>query len=278
MKRLVLVLPFLLLLFHACSKKSPTSNAVLSKFIVAEFEVYQQYMSYFRFTEQVEVYSDPAPDLTRCSVQMKFGDISLYPAKKEQRVGGVQWNDTLHFPYPGVDCSLYVNTDVGLTRGGNVSTPGGYRITTPTYYDSMPLGDVRISWSKAQGGSWYDLYLSFTANGSQGYLGDGDTILILAETTAVIPLGFFAKYGPPTFVYAFAQLNAHNGAMPGPGGVANLSGDIKGVFFSTFSDTGGRRFFRMFGSQPQLSLPLPREISEAQRRLAILRAFGVPVK
>jgi len=280
MKKLAVLLLVAVTLF-GCSKKSPTATTtVQAKFIVAEFNLYRWWGSSPNFYEWVEVFSDPAPNLTQSSAQMKFGATTYQVTRdKSQWPGGVQLMDTFHFPYPGIACSLFVNTNVGNSRSGGVSAPGSYTINSPGAYDTLPWGDVALSWSQAQYATWYDLYLNYSAYNGTNHLGDADTQFIVTGTSVQIPQAFFRKYGSSTYVDAYFSLNAHAGAAPGAGAVGNLTGDIKGVFYSTFEDSGSSRWFYM--GSPKLALgsvtPHP-QISHEKRRQFIIRAFGLPVK
>jgi len=280
MKKLAVLLLVAVTLF-GCSKKSPTATTtVQAKFIVAELNLYRWWGSTPYFYEWVEILSDPAPNVAQCSAQMKFGTTSFQlTSYKYQGPGGVGLQDTFHFPYPGIACSLFVNTNVGNSRSGGVSAPGTYTINSPPDRDTLAWGDMAISWSQAQYATWYDLSLNYYAYNGTNHLGDADTQLIATGTSALIPQAFFRKYGSSTYVEAYFSVNAHTGAAPGAGAVGNLTGDIKGVFYSTFGDSGSSRYFYM--GSPKLALgsatPHP-QISHEKRRQFIIRAFGLPVK
>lgn len=281
MKKLVVLLLVAVALFGCSKKETPTATTtVQAKFILAEFNLTRWWGSNLWFYEWVAVYSDPAPNVTQCSAQMKFGATSYQLTEyKSQWPGGVGLQDTFHFPYPGIACSLFVNTNVGNSRSGGVSAPGSYTINSPAAGDTLPWGDVALSWSQAQYATWYDLSLNYSAYNGTNHLGDADTQLIATGTSVQIPQAFFRKYGSSTYASAYFSVNAHAGAAPGAGAVGNLTGDIKGVFYSTFGDSGSSRSFYM--GSPKLALgsatPHP-QITHERRRQFIIRAFGLPVR
>ena len=280
MKKLVVLLLVASALFGCSKKENPTATTIQAKFILAELALYRWGGSNPYQYEWVQIFSDPAPNLSQCSAQMKFGT-TTFPLTwyKSQMPGGVQLGDTFHFPYPGIACSLFVNTNVGNSRSGGVSAPGSYTINSPATGDTLPWGDVALSWSQAQYATWYDLSLSYSAYNGTNYLGDADTQLVTTGTAVSIPQAFFRKFSSSTYVSASFQLYAHAGAVPGAGAVGNLTGDIKGFFYSTLQDSISSRWFYMGSPKlgPGAATPHP-QISQEKRRQFIIRAFGLPVK
>lgn len=260
-------------LLIGCSKKSPTTVTVVqSKFITAEFLRSYWGGSY----ANVALLSDPAPSAAQCTARAVVAGGHYTLTTKEQRPTGVYWNDYTPFPYPATDCSLYVVSNVGSSAGGGVSMPGSYSYLVPIEYDTLPWGDVRVSWTRSLYAAWYDLDMSCYADSAYRYIGGMDTTLILSDTTVLIPLAFFRKYPQATSVEVNISLYAHGGAMPAPGGSGNMAGDIKGFFYSTYQDPGGnyRRFYVGTPWPNRETSPSPQDSGE-RRKQAILRAFGL---
>jgi hypothetical protein len=205
---------------------------------------------------------------------MYFGSQAFWLSKKWVQPGGLEVRDSIFFPYPGVACSLLVSIGADTSRGGGVSLPGSYKINAPGQGDTMAVGDVTISWSPAQFATWYDLSLHYHAVN----VGEGDTVVILSSPSVVIPLSFFQRDSTTRFWVIQISVQAHGGDVPGVGKSGSLIGKTKGVFYSTFVDTGASRQFYMGHFRAEVKKVQPGQSNEAKRRQAILRAFGVPVK
>lgn len=270
--------PLLLIGAGGCSKKSPTTTVttvVQTKVIAAEFTRQGSGGSY----ADVSVFSDPAPNAVQCSARTVVAGGHYTLSRPMQKPAAVHWYDYTPFPYPATDCSLYVATNLGSSAGGGVSMPGSYSFLVPLEYDTLPWGDVRVSWTRSLYAAWYDLDLSCYAESANIYFGGMDTTLILSDTTVLVPLAFFRKYPRATSVRASISVVAHGGPMPIPGGSGNMVGDIKGVFYSSYYDYGGRyRNFFMGTPWPnRATTPAPQDSRGPgeRRKQAILRAFGL---
>jgi len=266
MKKLLIFFIFVLLLW-GCSKKSPTTVIVVqSRFIAAE--ITQQFGYVY---EWVGVYSDPAPFLAGSSAYLKWaGDTFLIPQKK-QTLKGIELSGNAFIPYPSTNCSLYVSTNLGDSRGGGVNMPGNYTIIEPAEHDTLPWGTVRVSWTPAVYATWYELRVYYLTDSTTL-----DTTLFLRDTTISFPESFFRRRPGITWAQVTLYLTAHGGAAAEPGAVGNMAGDFKGFFYSTYQDPRSNYYHFHVGS-PKLDPmvgPLPR-VTEERRRQAILRAFGI---
>jgi hypothetical protein len=249
-----------------------------SKVVLAEIFLWRFPGGPYPFRESVFVVSDSIFDIGRCSAQMKFGNSLFQLSDKQQFPGRVLFSDTIHFPYPGVPCSLLVSTNLGASEGGGVSIPGDYRMTVPKMNDTLPRSaDVLICWVAAQNATWYDLYVYCFAESSHRAIGFSDTTLILTGTSVVLTNAFFQKFPSAQYEDVYARVTAHGGAVPGVGR-NNMVGDIKGFFYSTFLDTGSYRYFYVDTPRYMEERKPAILISTEKRHQAILRAFGVPVK
>lgn len=277
MKKLAFILVLTPLLW-GCSKKSPTTvtNTVYqSKLIIASIFLRNPGQEYF--FEQVDIYSDPTPDPGQCMAVVKAGGSSFTLPQAFYSTGLVSFNDTARLPYPGIPCSLIVTTVLGSSRGGGISIPGSYSLITPSRGDTLPWGDVTVSWNLAPYATWYELHVSYTAYMGGIMLGNADTLIVATGSSTKVPHAFFRKYQSANNLVGWVQLCAHDGAIGSPGGIGNLTGDIKGFFYTTFEDTGTSysRDFRMGSPKSFLKVALPPLIPEEKRRQYLLRAFGV---
>lgn len=274
MKKLAIILVLVPLLW-GCSQKTVTNTVYQSKIVLASINYSLSPPPPGRFWEEVDFYSDPAPDPGRCSVQIKARDTQLQFSNPRYFQGGISYYETDSLPYPGTPCSLSVATNLGSSQSV-VSIPGPYSLVSPpSQNDTVPWGDVDISWTPAQHASWYELDVGYSANRGGIYLGSADTVLIATGTSIRIPHAFFSKYMSASFAEVSFELGAHDGALTTPGAAGNLTGDIKGFYYSTFVDSNAIRSFLMGTPKSFQGAVPPPQISEEKRRQAILRAFGV---
>jgi hypothetical protein len=274
MKKLAFIF-VLVPLVCGCSKKTVTNTVYQSKLVLASINYSLWPSPPGQFWGEVDFYSDPAPDPGRCSVQIKAGSTQLQFSDPYYIPGGISYYGTDSLPYSGTPCSLSVATNLGSSQGV-VSIPGSYSlVSTPAQYDTVPWGDVDVSWTSAQNASWYELDVSYGAWMGGIYLGNADTVLIATGTSMRIPRVFFSKYMSASYAWVYFTLGAHDGALKTPGAAGNLTGDIKGFYYSTFVDTSATRSFYMGTPKGLQGAVPPPQISEEKRRQAILRAFGV---
>lgn len=273
MKKLAFILVLTPLLWGCTKKVVTTVTTVQNKFISAEINRYCSGTSYV----DVALYSDPAPDAALCSAWAVAVGIPMFElTRKVQKPDGVWWYDGFNSPFPAEHCSLFVSSNIGSSRGGG-SIPGTYAFLVPIPYDTLPWGDVQVSWTSSLYATWYDLGVSCFADSETRTIGSWDTTLILHDNMALIPLGFFRRYPSATSVETYLNLYAHGGMKPTPGGSGNMVGDIKGIFYSTFQDSGSLRRFFMGSPKLKRETTPPPVISREKRRQVIFRALGVPV-
>jgi len=261
-----------------CSKKSPTATTVVQgRMIFASFSHYTGGGSAPYYYKDVSIYTDPTPDSAKCSAQMNFGSTQFQLQRKWQYIGEVDLSDTLPFPFPSA-CSLFVTTNLGTAKGGGVSSPGSFDITWPLERDTLPWGNLTVSWTQAQNASWYEFNLYYSAYDTTHWLGSGDTTLYPTGTSVTLPQAFFQRYPSATYVSVSIWAGAYSGPAPGAGTSGNVSGDFKGFLVGEGHDHDRNdRYFYM--GTPRLAPGLahqPPEIDAATRRQRLLRAYGLP--
>jgi len=267
MKKLVLILLAVPLLW-GCSKKSPTT--VQSKMIFGEF-------SWWRAT--AEILGEPTPDPAYTSARARYDTVQFKLSQIEVDPGRIFLQGSMiGYPPAGTLCSLVVSSNLGGSRGAVVK-PGSSWFKLPISGDTLPWGDVQLSWTASEGASWFELQAHCSASDTLGrYLGSADTALVVYDTLAVIPAGFFQRYPAAPYVYVSAQIYPHTGANPG-WQTGNMIGEIRGFLIGTGGD--GYVSFHVGTPPPGLGLLNPGAIphgplvSEDRRRAFLLRAFGV---
>jgi hypothetical protein len=271
--------------FLGCSKSSPTSNTVTvhdttyvnqAKIVLASIDAsYNGFPLHYSLQEWVDIFSDPTANIAQSSAQIKAGGTSFYCTWDSLRMpGAIGFADTIPVPYPGIPCSLIVNTNLGSGRAGGVSIPGGYTLSTPRNGDTLAWGDLVVAWSPSQYATWYDLYIDYAAYNGMTLLGYAYTELFPTSTSTVVPLSFFRQYSGATYVSAWLYVDAWNGPSPAPGGSGNVTGEFKGFFNCSFSDTSNSASFYMGSPKAPLGAsPAPPRISREERRERLLKAF-----
>jgi hypothetical protein len=260
--------------FLGCSKSSPTSNTVTvhDTTYVAQAKVIYAWVvrdPYIGDT-RAYVYGDPPPSLAQSSAQMKYGGTQVQFYYKYQWPGFIAFYDTIR-PSFGINCSLFVTTNLGSSRGGGVCVPESLTMTSPREGDTLAWGNVTISWTQAQYATWYDLDVYYTAYRDTQVVGESDTSLYPTGTSVLIPQSFFTKYPSATHLLVDAVADPCTGPTPGASG--NMTGEIKGVFWGSFFTWNNRRF--LMGNPPLAPYtgPPPPRASREERRERLLKAF-----
>jgi hypothetical protein len=256
-----------------CSKKSPTIVTVTpATFVLAEISLWRGSV----FAETVSVFSDSVLDVNRSSAQLSFGTTQHGLSKKEPFPWGLRFRDTLHLPPPGMFCSMLVATNSGQCQGGRVSMPGPYRVVQPSPYDTLPWDSATVFWSASSYATWYDLWVRcYVYDNMRQLIASADTVLIMTGTSVLIPKSFLLRDAYAAYANVYADLYAHDGAMPGSANNGKLTGNFNGYLYSTYVDANSSCSF--FVGTPRLAQtmePFP-SISAQKRRQAILHAFEI---
>lgn len=268
MKKLVLILLAVPLLW-GCSKKNPTTT-VQSKIVFGE-------IASWRAT--AEILGEPTPDPASTSARAHYDTVQFRLFQTEVDPGRiVLQGDMISSPPTGTLCSLVVSSNLGGSRGA-VVMPVFSRFTRPNSGDTLPWGDIQLSWTPSEGANWFELQARCYGYDTLGrYLGSADTVLVVYDTLAVVPAGFFQRYPAVTYVDATAQIYPHTGSKPG-WQTGNMIGEIRGFLIGTGGD--GYVSYHVGTPPPGLGLLNPGAIphgplvSEDRRRAFLLRAFGV---
>lgn len=274
-------------LFFGCSKSSPSATTITkhdTTYVSQAKVIYSGISRYYAggppahyATEEIAwIWSDPAANLAQSYAQIKSVNTQFNLTKKqEQGPGMIALQDTLPVPWPGIPCSLIVSTNSGSGRAGNVSISGTFTLNTPRNGDTLAWGDVVASWSPAQYATYYYLYVSYNAYNGTTWLGWADTDTFTTGSSIVIPQAFFRKFGSATYLDANIDVDACNGAKPGPGESGNINGEFKGVFFSMSSDITSCVSFYMGSPKSLLDIrPMPR-ISKVEMMKRLFRTFQI---
>ena len=272
MKKYALILLAIPLLV-GCSKKSPTAvTTVKTGFVVAE--VYHN--GWGQVTQTADIYSDPVAVASQCSAYIRWGYRTYPLTERLQQPTGVRLSGTSPLPTPVTDCSLYVVTNLGSSRGGGVNMPGSYSYISPAPYDTLSWGDVGVFWTRSAYATWYEIELYYTADSAGQYLGTVDSVFFLADTSLVLSQTFFKRYPGTTWAAVTGYLFAHGGNLPGPGARGNMVGDFGGFFYSTYVQPGYNTLRFYIGTPwPATEPPVPHRMTEERRREMLLRALGV---
>jgi len=273
MKKLALILVLAPLLL-GCSRKSPATPPPVfrSGFIIGE--VY--YTGWGQCSQTAEIYSDPVSVASQCSAYIRWGYRTYPLTETEQQPTGVRLSGSSQIPNPTTDCSLFVVTNLGSSRGGGVNMPGSYSFISPVPYDTLPWGDAGVFWTRSAYATWYEIELYYTADSAGRYLGTVDSVFFLSDTSMVLPQAFFKKYPATTWAAVTGYLYAHGGNLPSPGARGNMIGDFGGFFYSTYVHPGYNTLRFYIGTpRPAAEPPFPTRMTEERRRKMLLRALGV---
>jgi len=170
-----------------------------------------------------------------------------------------EWSgDTIIFPikltYPdhielkdnsnNIACTTYtikVTSNLGNAEG-NICIPGSISMTLPSNGDTLPIGDVTVSWTTGQKADFYwvsGYMISYDSLGSGFELTDIDTFLF--AVSFVIPSTFFnidnAKYH-----YVYLDVYPYSGSLPVPGTSGNMTGTLNG-FLNALGNGGSVYFY-----------------------------------
>jgi len=265
MKKLVLILLAVPLLW-GCSKKSPTTT-VQSKMIFGEIA---------SWGATAEILGEPTPDPASTSARVRYDTVQFRLSQFEVDPGRIVLQGSMiGYPPAGTLCSLVVSSNLGGSRGA-VVMPGSSRFTRPNGGDTLPWGDVQLTWTHSEGTNWYEVQAGcYGYDSLGGWLGSADTVLVVYDTLGVIPAGFLQRYPAATYVYVYARTYPHTGSKPG-WQTGNMIGDIRGFLIGTGGN--GAVSFRVGTPPPGLGLLNPgamTPVSEDRRRAFLLRAFGV---
>jgi hypothetical protein len=272
MKKLAFILLAALLLV-GCSKKSPTTvPTIKSGFVIAEV----LHTGWGQCSQMADIYSDPVAAASQCSAYIRWGYRTYPLTERLQLPTGVRLSGTAQLPTPVTDCSLYVVTNLGYSRGGGVNMPGSYSYISPAPYDTLPWGNVGVFWTRSAYATWYEIELYYTADSASRYLGTVDSVFFLSDTSLILPQAFFKRYPGTTWAAVTCYLYAHGGNLPGPGARGNMSGDFGGFFYSTYAHPGYYTLRFFIGTpRPAAEPPVPTRMTEERRRKMLLRALGV---
>jgi hypothetical protein len=266
MKKLALIFLAVPLLW-GCSKRSPTTT-VQSKMIFGE-------ISWWRAT--AEILAEPTPDPAYTSARARYDTVQFRLSQIEADPGRiVLQSDLVVSPPTGTLCSLVVSSNLGGSRGA-VILPGPSWFTRPRDGDTLPRGDVQLSWTPSEGASWFEVQVGCYGYDTLGrWLGYADTVLVVYDTLAVIPAGFLHPASLDVSVYAVTY--PHTGSKPG-WQTGNMIGEVRGFLIGTGGN--GYVFFHVGTPPPGPELWNPGAkppgplVSGDRRRAFLLRAFGV---
>jgi hypothetical protein len=254
-------------LLWGCSKKSPTTT-VQPKMIIGEIS----------WEPVAEVIAEPTPDPAFTSARVHCDTVRLNLSLFEMDPGRIVLRGRMTSdPLAGTICSLVVSSNLGGSRGA-VVMPGSFQVNKPHDQDTLPFGDVVISWTPSEGASWFELQVSCGGYDTLGRnLGWADTALAVYDTITVIPVGFLKRYPAARYLYVWAQIYSHTGSKPG-WQTGNMVGEIRGFLIGT--ETCSTLLFWVGTPppggflNPEAILPGPL-VSEDRRRAFLRRAFGV---
>jgi len=249
-----------------CSKKSPTTT-VQSKMVFGEIA---------SWGATAEILGEPTPDPASTSARAHYDTVQFRLFQMEVDPGRIVLRGNVFSPPPaGTLCSLVVSSNLGGSRGA-VPLPGPSWFTRPHGGDTLPRGDVQLSWTNSEGANWFEVQVSCYGYDSLGrWLGYADTVLVVYDTLAVIPAGFLHPYPSSLYVSVYARNYPHTGSKPG-WQTGNMIGDIRGFLIGT--GYGGSVGFYVGTPPPGPGVLNPGDmtpVSEDRRRAFLLRAFGL---
>jgi len=258
MKKCVLILLTVPLLW-GCSKKTVTNvhhHAIFS-------EIYSN-------QAKVEILSEPSLDPANANAWVFYENVQITLQHKDERPGKLVITDQWPGITDGIRCSLEVSTRFGSSRGA-VVVPRPVDFFRPSSRDTLPWADISFAWSRSPG-AWFLLDVDYAAyDANRTWLGYADTQVVMADTSAVIPLAFIQKYPGATFLYASAEVYPYMGPRPGEAG--NLNGDIQGYLLGS----GYWDYISFNVGSPPLApetTTLPR-MDEEKREVVLRRLYGL---
>jgi len=171
--------------------------------------------------------SDPVADTAQSQVTIRwngnsvvFPDESIYP-------GYLEFGNDLYLSFQ-TNYTIALNADVGSCEG-TITFPEETYITEPSYGATLPIGqDVIVTWTSAQGASFYEFYWWFDAYDSSGnWLDWYWTSGINIDTTYTIDSGLFNVPNAAYYEVEF-DVSPFSGPRPEPGAHGNMTGTIPG--------------------------------------------------
>ncbi|MCK4233326.1 hypothetical protein KAX75_02790 [candidate division WOR-3 bacterium] len=220
----------------------------------------------------VELISDPMPDINSVNATKEWDGNSITFPDKFIASGKVTFYEytvnTL-----GTTYTVKVTSNIGNAEG-SITLPDSISITQPSYKDTVPIGDVTMSWSSTEGADWYGLYINIHACDSFGYQVNWENLdTLMTTTTLFIPSSHFNVSGA-VYYHVTGAIYANAGPPPIPGTSGNMTGTLKGILVG-YGDIGFIDFY--VGTPTIISgyQQRKRSISTEERMDAYLRKLDI---
>lgn len=171
--------------------------------------------------------SDHPPDPDSVNVQKTWNGNCITLQYKYLLLNELYLGDNTNNSY-GTTYTITLLSNLGNAEG-TITFPEMAHFTYPSECDTLPIGDVTVSWTNCEGANIYDLYKEIRAFDSTGsfmeFVEFSDTIL--NDTSITIPSSKFAVVGAVYYkVHLF--ILPYSGAFPDLDGHGNMSGTICG--------------------------------------------------
>lgn len=251
------------LLFYATSCTKTVTETETKSFIV--FCMLEEFFSL------VELTSDPMPDINSFNATKEWDGNSITFLERYITSGKVKLYDFTGNTL-GTTYTVKVTSNLGNAEG-SITLPESISITQPSYKDTVPIGDVTMSWSST-GADWYGLHFYIYACDSFGYQVNWEDLdTLITTTTLFIPSSHFNVTGA-VYYYVSGSIYANAGPPPIPGTSGNMTGTLKG-FLVGFGDNESIYFY--VGTPTIISghQQRKRSISTEERMNAYLRKLDI---
>lgn len=192
--------------------------------------------------------SDPVEDPAKCDAILKWGQNQKIFEIKDKILTGIEFWDTLISCNPNTQYTLEINSQTFGKSSGNVIIPSGTQIVNPDWEDTLPIGNVQISWTTAQNATFYCLYISIDAYDETGEWIDDEYIdTFITSTSFTIPSSYFQVEGAAYYI-VYCDVFPYSGKLY----EANMSGNFKGYLFGE----GEGDWIYFYVGTPVVSAPL----------------------
>lgn len=177
--------------------------------------------------QQAFLISDPVEDLNKCNASLKWDGNQQIFKRKERHPDGVYFTDTTIICTLATQYTLEISSQTFGKSSGSVFIPESTLITEPDWGDTLPIGNVQVTWTPSSNTDFYSLSIYIDAYDSFGlWISSQEIDTFLTTTSFTISSSHFQV---PDAEYYYVDMNV----FPYSGDLysANMSGDFKGFLF-----------------------------------------------